>query len=292
MTAAEFIYTVILKPRPLKLIANALIRRIIPKRLAVSGGVVVLNPRDPVVSGALTFGVYEKPETTFFCEACKPGMTVLDIGANVGYYTALAMARVAGGSIIAMEPDEESFRYLQQTVHANGAVNTICVPKAAASQNGTVRLYTSTLNRADNRLYPNELASDSCDVEAVTVDSLLAELHVPSVDLVKIDVQGFEGHVLRGMRATISQSPHLIILIEFWPHGLRSAGTNPIEVLTEWEDMGLRLFELTHRSTLQPLSDKQGLVNRLPGKRYTNIVAYRGPGTPPLLDGRQPGGRL
>src|ERR1700686_1977979 len=112
MSFAEFIYTVVLKPKLLKSLANTLIRQVMPARLNRSGAIVVLNPNDPVVSGALAFGVYEKPETRFFCAACKPGMTVLDIGAHVGYYTALAMVRVEGGNIIAIEPDEENFEYL------------------------------------------------------------------------------------------------------------------------------------------------------------------------------------
>ena len=246
----------------------------------------MLNPSDPVVSGALTFGVYEKAETKFFCKVCKPGMTFVDIGANVGYYTALAMARVGGGSIIAIEPDVDSFHYLEQTVSANGSRNTVCVRKAVAAENGTMRLYVSTMNRADNRLYPNELASDSFEVEARTVDCLLADCGVDVADLIKIDVQGFEGHVLRGMRETIRRSTDLTILIEFWPHGLKSAGTIPIEALAEWEDLGLRLFELTRTGALAPLTDKQGFVNRLVGKRYTNIVGFRGVVNPDLLEER------
>ena len=140
------------------------------------------------------------------------------------------------------------------------------------------------MNRADNRLYPNELASDSFEVETSTVDCMLAECGIQMADLIKIDVQGFEGQVLRGMRETIRRSTELTILIEFWPHGLKSAGTIPIEVLGEWEDLGLRLFEMTRTGALAPLTDKQAFVNKLAGKRYTNIVGFRGAVNPELLD--------
>ena len=156
MNLPEFIYTVILRPKPLKALANAAIRRLIPARLRVNGSTVVLNPNDPVVSGALTLGVYEKPETAFFLEACRTGMTFLDVGANVGYYTALAIPRLGTGRIIALEPDPESFQYLQRTVAANGSSNTVCVQKGAAAEKGTLTLFASASNRGDNRLYANE----------------------------------------------------------------------------------------------------------------------------------------
>src|ERR1019366_5482962 len=120
MTLLEFVYTVILKPAPLRKVANAIIRRIIPRSLKLHGATIVLNPNDAVVSGALTFGAYELPETTFFLRACRPGLTFVDIGANVGYYSALALARMHGnGKVIALEPHPENFRYLQATVAAN-----------------------------------------------------------------------------------------------------------------------------------------------------------------------------
>jgi FkbM family methyltransferase len=258
-----------------------MIRHLIPLQLRVHGATVVLNPKDPVVSGALTFGVYEKAETAFFLKACRPGMTFLDIGANVGYYTALAISRIGTGRIIALEPDPESFCYLQRTVAANGTSNSTCIRKGAASHNGILTLFASTSNRGDNRLYANEFAGTAVQVEVTTLDGLLEELNIPSVDLVKIDVQGYEGHVLEGMEKILRQPRGLILLMEFWPFGLQSAGSDAYEVLQYLEQAGLRLFELTSRGTLVPLRDKRNIISRHKGRRYTNIVAFRGEGHPP-----------
>jgi FkbM family methyltransferase len=280
---AEFVYTVLLRPKPLKNAANQLIKRLLPAELNLGGAVVVLNPNDPVVSGALTFGVYEKPETAFFCAACKPGMTFLDIGANVGYYTALAVARIGSGKIIAIEPDPENFDYLQKTVAANHAPNVICIPQAVAAEKCVLVLYRSTSNRGDNRLYPNNLCDSSIEVPVSTVDQLMRQYDVGAVNLVKIDVQGFEGHVIQGMQYTILGSPDLTLLMEFWPFGLRSAGTDPEGLLVELERMGFRLYELTPKGSLAALTSKQALILRYPGRRYTNIAGFRGNAEPPLL---------
>ena len=101
MTIPEFIYTVLLRPKPLRAITNAALRAILPASVTRHGSTIVLNPNDPVVSGAITLGVYEKPETRFFLSVCRSGLTFIDIGANIGYYTALAIPRLeAQGRII------------------------------------------------------------------------------------------------------------------------------------------------------------------------------------------------
>jgi FkbM family methyltransferase len=281
MSIPEFIYTVLLKPRPLRLAANGLIRNVTPSRLKRHGAVLMLNPRDPVISGSLSFGVYERLETAFFLKVCRRGMVFLDIGANIGYYSALAARRVGPeGRIVALEPDLESFHYLKETVAANGARNVVCVPKGAAAVSGSMRLHVSPDNRGDNRLYANELAVDSYEVEVVAVDELLDELEIPAVDLIKMDVQGFEGHVLNGMMETIRRSRRLVLLSEFWPHGLRSAQTDPAEFLYQLQAAGLRIYELHPGGRLVSMRTPTSLVNRYRGRRYTNIVGVRGDALP------------
>jgi len=274
MSLAEFLYTVVLRPKPLKAMANVVIRWCIPARIERHGATVILNQKDAVVSGAITFGVYEPAETAFFCSVCKPGMTFLDIGANIGYYAALASGRIGPqGKLIALEPDPENFRYLQQNVAVNGGPQAVCVQKAAAAEKGVLRLHVNRENRGDNRLYANDLCDSSFEVEVTTIDALLEGLGIERVDLVKIDVQGFEGHVFQGMKRTLLRSEELILLTEFWPFGLRSAGTSPESVLAELEQAGLRLHELTVKGRLEPLADKQAFIERHSGRKYANIVA-------------------
>jgi len=276
MTIPEFIYTVLLRPKPLRKLSNALIRAALPRQVRRDGAIVILNPNDPVISGALTLRLYENSETRFFKSVCRPGMTFLDVGANIGLYTALALPRIGGtGRVVALEPDRESFECLRRTVLANLAGNVTCIRKAAADYSGFTKLFVSEDNRGDNRLYPNELSTGSYEVEVTPLDILLNELSIGTVDLVKIDVQGFEGHVLRGMRGTIARSPELMILMEFWPHGLQCARTDPAELLTDLEDMGLRILELKSGGGLQPVKDHQALIEKYPGQQYTNLVATK-----------------
>jgi FkbM family methyltransferase len=276
MTLAEYVYTVVLKPKPLRKLTNAAIRAILPRTVRYGPVTVVLNPRDPVVSGALVFRVYEKDETCFLQRVCRRGMTVLDIGANVGYYTAMTAHAVGPeGCVIALEPDPENFDYLTKTIAANHLSNVRTAQLAASDHEGQMMLYISDDNRGDNRLYANELATRSISVDVVRIDKLLANWGVDYVNLIKIDVQGAEAWVLRGMRETIRRARKLTLLMEFWPDGLRRAGSDPHELLEDLRTLGLELHELTAGGRTKPLEGGRALIARLPGRRYTNIVARK-----------------
>ena len=277
MKVADFLYATVLKPKPIRNLTNALICLLIPKKIVCRGAIVFLNQRDPVVSGALALHLYEKDEINFLSQIVQKGMRILDIGANVGLYTAI-LGKGAGneGLVYAFEPDPENFSFLLKTIAANKLSNTHAVQAAAASQAGRMRLFTSSDNRGDNRLYENELSDGCVDVEVICVDDFLRENFLDTIDLIKIDVQGFEAEVLAGLEHTIRNSPRLTLLSEFWPDGLRRAGAEPLALLKRLQDWGLRIHSLESGGQIQAIPDFEGFIERFPGRRYTNIVGIKG----------------
>ena len=273
---AEFVYCYLLRPWPLRQLTNWTIRQLLPKQIEIHGATVVLNPTDPVVSGALHFGVYEKAETRFFQSACRDGMTFLDVGANLGYYTALA-ARAVGpnGRVLAVEPDPDSFGYLEQTIAANAVGNVKAFPVAASDAHAMLPLYISTDNRGDNRLYASDEERPQVEVEARPLDALLRENKIETVDLIKIDVQGYEPKVIAGLRETIIASPNLTLLTEFWPQGMTEAGGDANEFLQTLRELGLTLHELQPDGSLAELTDDTDLIARHQGRRYTNLIGRK-----------------
>jgi FkbM family methyltransferase len=277
VTLPEFAYTVLLRPKPLRACANAALRAIIPAETTVGGASIALNPRDPVVSGALTLGVYERPETQVFRSLCRPGAVFLDIGANIGYYTALAMPLLgAHGKIIAMEPDPESLVYLERTIQANRGPEVTIIRKAAGARREHATLFISSENRGDSRLYRNELSNGECGCEAIRVDDLLVELKLPRVDLIKIDVQGYEGHVISGMDGLLERSGRLAMMFEFWPKGLSAAGSDAHALLSRLRELNFDLLQITSNGKLAPLVNADALILRFSGRRYTNLLAVKG----------------
>ena len=273
---AEFVYCYLLRPWPLRQLTNWTIRKLLPKQVEIHGATVVLNPTDPVVSGALHFGVYEKAETRFFQSACRDGMTFLDVGANLCYYTALA-ARAVGpnGRVLAVEPDPDSFGYLEQTIAANAVGNVEAFPVAASDAPATLPLYISTDNRGDNRLYASGEDRPQVEVAARPLDALLRENKIDTVDLIKIDVQGYEPKVIAGLRETIAASPNLTLLTEFWPQGIDEAGEDANEFLQTLRELGLTLHELQPDGSLAELTDDTDLIARHQGRRYTNLIGRK-----------------
>ena len=278
MSISEFVYTALLKPAPLRKLANGTIRALLPSELERRGVKLAINPTDPVISGALLFGVYENGELDLFEKLLRPGMTVVDVGANIGLYTALAAKGVGPtGRVLALEPDPESFAFLRRTIAENGFENVEPFQVAASAAAGDAELYSNPDNRGDSRLYADPLLGDKpLQVRTTTVDELLGSRNIRSVDVLKIDTQGAEGLVLAGARETLANSPNLTILMEFWPYGLARTGSRAEVLLALLRESGFQIFDGGAKfQRLETDADFTKLVARLQGRQYTNLLASR-----------------
>jgi FkbM family methyltransferase len=289
MSFAEFIYTEVLKPKPLKALTNAILLRIIPESIQVGPATLHLDLTDPVVSGALTLRVFEPSELAFFQKYCRGDMTLVDIGANVGLYTALAMHQLDGmGRIIAFEPHPRTFSFLQKNIAANQSTSEACprvnaLNLAATPEPSQAELRLNPENRGDNRLYRGTYQGkmeewDTLSVEGRPVDDVLAELGIDQVNFVKIDIQGYEQNAISGFQKTLASSQNVILMSEFWPKGLREAGGGATDYLQMLTNVGFTLYELKEkpRGMVIPLEDWDKLIARLPERKYTNIIGVKG----------------
>lgn len=273
MKISEFLYTSVCKFPFVRFFVNRIILMIIPSSIRINDAIVMLNTNDPVISGALTFSVYEKTEIALMQRICKPGYVMLDIGANIGLYTAIAGCNVGpNGRVISFEPDSESYHYLKKTVAVNKLTNVTLVQAAASFKNGKALLFTSSNNRGDHRLYGNNHADGQLEIQTWRIDDYLEENNVSVIDVIKIDVQGFEAHVISGMKKTIQSSPCLIMLMEFWPEGLTLAGSDPHQLLEQLESLGLIAYEIKNANHFIKLEDKSKLINKLKGREYANLL--------------------
>ena len=283
MSLAQFIYTEVLKPRPLRVLTNAILLRIIPRQTQVGPATVHLDPEDPVLSGAVALRVYEPSELFFFLQHCRGDMTLVDVGANIGLYTSLAMHNLnAGGRIVAVEPRPKTFDFLERNIAANRretGPRTDAFRVAAAPESGTRVLFQNPENKADNRVYvSNDFQWETTEVEARPLDDLLAEQGIREIHFLKIDVQGFEQMVLRGIQETLRRSKKVILMSEFWPKGLLEAGGDAHSYLDELSGLGFHLYELKERprGKLVPLTDREKFIRELKGRKYANMVGLKG----------------
>ena len=289
MSFAHFIYTEVLKPKPLKALTNAILLRIIPETIQVGPATLHLDPNDPVVSGALTLRVYEHSEQALFAKYLHGDMTLVDIGANLGLYTVVSMHHLdAGGRIVAFEPHPKTYEFLQKSVAANQTNGKIC-PRvdifklAATPEPSTQELRLNPENRGDNRTYHGTYQGkteewDTLPVEGRPVDDVLAELGIDEVNFVKIDIQGYEQKAISGFQKTLACSQNVILLSEFWPKGLKESGGGAIEYLQMLTNLGFTLYVLNQKphGSVTPLEDWNALIDSLPERKYTDIVGVKG----------------
>ncbi|MHA1146033.1 MAG: FkbM family methyltransferase [Candidatus Helarchaeota archaeon] len=197
-----------------------------------------------ITAPILKYGVYEEYETNIFKELVKEGMIVLDIGANIGYYTLLA-AKLVGetGRVYAFEPEPKNYAVLIKNIEVNGYENVISAQKALSNKRGVLRLFLDDEVIGNHSLSFENVVFKSGyeEVEAITLDDYFKDVvGNTKIELIKMDVQGAEGLVLEGAKK-ILQENSLKIIMEFCPYMLRNVGTDPIMLLQELHEMGFRI---------------------------------------------------
>jgi len=175
----------------------------------------------------LALNAYEGEEIAFFKRYITSTMTIIDIGANVGLYSAIALAsKNFSGTILCMEPHIESRASLAKNVMQNnqGAATVIVSELAASNTEGVITLYKNPENKGDNRIYADDLLAQHENITVTTLDKICSLHEIRSVDFIKMDVQGAEEKVIEGAMSIISSSESCILLSEFWPYGLEKSG--------------------------------------------------------------------
>jgi len=208
----------------------------IGERLIVTkvGMFIMALPAGDVRLASVLYGTQERGLTTLFKNVVRSGMTVIDVGANVGTYTLIAASQVGpGGTVWTFEPAPRTFEICKLNVDLNGLQEHARLIRAAVSDRaGSAKLRHNTLFSAHDD--PNAI-----EVETVTLDESIAP--GGRVDVVKIDAEGAEPLILRGMRRVIEDNPSIRIFMEFAPQHLERAGVEPEEFVEEIERMGFEI---------------------------------------------------
>lgn len=213
-------------------------------------------------------------ETRMFKSMIKPGMTILNLGANVGYYT-LVSAKLVGptGRVFAFEPFPEAFNLLERNIDRNGFSNVTLVNKAVSDSIGIVKLYLRDSNPLANSLGEGRTDSGSIEVPTTTLDILFGGT---KVDVIRMNIEGSEPLALKGMEELLRHNPNLKMLVEFDPTALEGLGYSPKEYI----DSLLKYFNLQvvqfRSDTIVPYETMEQLSESL-SYRYgtTHLVCTR-----------------
>lgn len=207
---------------------------------------------------------YESRFTRYFISLLRPGAVFVDIGANVGYYSLVAAPRVGpDGRIFAFEPMSEPFARLADNIRRNRLTQVtplklalVALPQTAVmglvnrSNSGTASLGLATVEAAQTE-----------SVECSTLDLLAESWNFDRLDLVKIDVEGFEQAVLLGARNTLTKfRPVLLVEVN---DGLQRRAGSTRDGLYRWlEGLDYEPFRVRRSGRIEPikLPEDGGLI--------------------------------
>lgn len=230
----------------------------------VWGNTIFVDTRDiSIVPHLLLKGFWEPHVTRVILKLLKPGMCVVDVGASFGYYTLLAAFRVAHqGRVFAFEANPRAVELLSQSIAVNGAHNTVTLEHYAVLDRSTIVPFHPLQKYAGGSsiiafepafLQKYRDQSETIQVKSISLDEYFA-LRPEKIDLVKIDAEGSEPYILKGMTNVINQNPKLTIICEFSPALITGAGSNPKSFLQEILAHGFSLRYISQGSKLIPIT--------------------------------------
>jgi FkbM family methyltransferase len=267
--------------RPVRAAARALFRLLTPRgdvRIPFPGYSIYARTPDRILAALLCkYSLPTSLEAEVYRSMIKPGMTVVEIGANIGFFT-LLFSDLAGrtGKVLAYEPDPENYRLLGKSAAESGRSNITARQAAISDKRGRLSLYISEENRGDHRVY--ECGEGRCcvEVEALSLDEELGA--AARVDFIKMDIQGYEYQALLGMGGVVEASPDLAMLCEFTPAHIRLSGHSPEGFLRELQRHGFRLSYLDEAShSVRPASPEE-ILALCPGEKYLNLLLEKAAG--------------
>lgn len=196
--------------------------------------------------------LFERTEMQLVANLLKPGMKVVDAGANIGLYSLLASVRVGtGGQIWSFEPSESTYALLLDNLALNGVATVAAHRLALSDRKGELALRSE---RGFGDLYRHlDYAGKTADggvvetVSVTTLDDFASAEGIDTIDFLKIDVEGGEYCLLKGALSLLGRSPDVIVMFESEEDWCRRSGCKPEDSFDLLKSLGFHLFTWSKR---------------------------------------------
>lgn len=256
-------------------------RNLRPKKnvvIKIQGSKMLVDSRRGLGARVWENGTWEMMTTKIMQKYLKKGMVVVDIGANIGYYSLLAAKRVGpSGKVYAFEPAPENYAALKKNIEMNGYTNIIPVQKAVADKNGVVPFLLDVKEPLAHRIQDNGDKKNNIEVSVVTLDDFFKDKE-KQIDIIKIDAEGSEMFVLEGMRRILTENKNLVVFSEFCPHLLEVSGVRPIDYLNKFTENDFKVYEIDEQKQVMKEADFNEITqthNTDGAYKNTNIFCKR-----------------
>ena len=217
----------------------------------IFGNSFYLNPNDPGLSKELALnGIREKESTEMMINCLKPDMTIIDIGANIGYYVLLEanVIKKGNGKIIAIEPFPENVRYLRLNVENNNYQHFVNIIEGAVTDtSGKVELAISSIGNNCHMLESlhSSPSNKTVDVQAYTFKEIIRNsgIQIEDISLIRMDVEGAEYIILPTIYDILPKMRFVYMFIEFHPHAVNLQLHK--SVIMKLEEIGFKAIDVT-----------------------------------------------
>jgi FkbM family methyltransferase len=242
-----------------------------------------IDPTDEIMAPQLVvYRQWEADLSRFILNSVTSDTVFVDVGANFGYFTCLAAFKIGSkgtGRVISIEPNPAMQRLLRKNIRINWSLGPVEIHNCAITEKTGFVDFVVPSGRAANASVANSPVDQDDGrfiVPSQSLDELLAGARV---DLIKIDVEGFETSVMRGARSTLRKSATVQIVLEWSLAQMKAAGFLPEDLL---KVMAEQQFTAYHIPPSKFINDAQWLELKIDTSvlkeiMYDNILLRRGP---------------
>jgi len=241
------------------------------------GTKMFINKNDEVISKSLVLNkVWEYSESEFFKKLITKGMNIIDIGANIGYFSIL-FSKLTGdsGKVFSFEPEPNNFQFLLKNIQANNSSNIIPFNKAVSNYDGKINLFLSRSNIGDHRMI--NFNSDREVRNRIEIESVKLDTAIPKdqkIDLIKMDIQGSEMKAIDGMKRILGENNKMVLVTEFWPYAIKQSGYEPEDFFNVLNTYGFKIYTLEGSSKI-PVAKDFKMIHKYSSLDYTNLICEK-----------------
>lgn len=242
------------------------------------GHTIYLDPKDlPLVESLSQPELYETTTATLIKKVFKSGMNVINIGANIGFFTLLLAKQVGTkGRVFAFEPSHKTSKILKKNIEENKYENVKIIVQAVSNTTGFSDMWTG--KSSTHNYVSSELSKDTNlhreKIKTITIDEFFVKDDF-RIDFIVMDAEGSEKSILEGARKTIMKNKDLEIITEYNPHTLTLAGTSGQEFFKLIEELGFFIYLIDEKTSRVKLSSSSEVLNQYVSPNVVNLYLTR-----------------
>jgi len=260
-----------------KKLHKLIVPNLVPKSVKIEGHTIFIDPTDYLY---LSTKKYEPFEKDIIEQIVKEGDIVVDIGANLGYFT-LILARKVGnkGRVFAFEPDPDMFKLLKKNVKINGYKNVTLIKKATFNKSGKLKLLIYA-DKGDSGVIcgkNTKSTATAVTIDAVKLDDYFKK-YPKKIDFIKMDIEGSEGMAFAGMENIFKNNDNVKMITEFFPKWLENHPINADKYYKLLQKQNLSIYSIDEdRKRVTAVNKRSQIINdRRTDYYYSNLLCLKG----------------